>query len=127
MKRNILFTTCRAFLNRNRVFTKDVIQFIGYLSECLSLYFIGLISFYYWPFDIDWRVLFALFSILYLSRYAAVTGVLAVVSRLFPFLPDFLEMKEVVSLMVCDYRDLSCMGSIEVFECLSRLLKPMVN
>lgn len=58
-----------------------MIRFLGFLSEMCSFLVLGMISFNIHPFDIDKRALLLFVFIVYLSRYAAVTGVMDTVVK----------------------------------------------
>ena len=53
-----------------------MIRFLGFLSEMCSFLVLGMISFNIHPFDIDKQALLLFVIVVYLCRYAAVTGVM---------------------------------------------------
>lgn len=54
---------------------------IGTLAEHLSYFIVGIISYIVQPFDMDYRLLFVCVVVMFICRYASVTGVLASVIR----------------------------------------------
>ena len=54
-----------------------MIRFLGYLSELCSFLVIGMISYNIHPFDVDKRWLALVVIVLFICRYASVTGILA--------------------------------------------------
>ena len=54
---------------------------IGTLAEHLSYFIVGIISYIVQPFDMDYQLLLVCVVVMFICRYASVTGVLASVIR----------------------------------------------
>lgn len=58
-----------------------MVELLGSLSELCSFLVIGMISYNVKPFEVHWSWILLLTFIVYLSRYASITGVMATVLR----------------------------------------------
>lgn len=64
-----------------RIFVHKMVELLGSLSELCSFLVIGMISYNVKPFEVHWSWILLLTFIVYLSRYASITGVMATVLR----------------------------------------------
>ena len=68
-------------LHSTREYTTHLVEVIGTLAEHLSYFIVGIISYIVQPFDMDYRLLLVCVVVMFICRYASVTGVLASVIR----------------------------------------------
>ena len=68
-------------LYAKREYTTHLVEVIGTLAEHLSYFIVGIISYIVQPFDMDYRLLLVCMVVMFICRYASVTGVLASVIR----------------------------------------------
>ena len=68
-------------LHSTREYTTHLVEVIGTLAEYFSYFIVGIISYIVQPFDMDYRLLLVCVVVMFICRYASVTGVLASVIR----------------------------------------------
>ena len=79
--KHIHLITYSFVLNFTRQFTNSLIEVIGSFAELFSFFILGMISNIVRPFEVDWTLLLVCVIVLYICRYAAVTGVFSTVLK----------------------------------------------
>lgn len=85
------------------MYIKDVIHLLGMVSELVSFFLIGVISFIVNPFDVDYRVLVLFVIVLYISRYASITGVVSCFKHFTRIDVDQFQSHQVLQIMYFNY------------------------
>lgn len=85
------------------MYIKDVVHLLGTISELVSFFFIGMISFILNPFDVDYRLLVLFVIVLYISRYAAITGVVSCLKHFTQIDVDHFRNRHVLQIVFVNY------------------------